>query len=70
MSLVKYNINGAMFADNFKFLYNEFSLVDIVDLQRRKGVLLTIDALFVSKKSPLIKKINQQFLSLVLSVLR
>lgn len=61
MSLVKYNINGAMFADIFKFLdKNGFSLVDIVDLQRRKGVLLAMDALFVNKKSPLIEKINQQ----------
>ena len=61
MSLVKYNINGAMFADIFKFLdKNGFSLVDIVDLQRRKGVLLAIDALFVNKKSPLIEKINQR----------
>ena len=61
MSLVKYNINGAMFADIFKFLdKNGFSLVDVVDLQRRKGVLLAIDALFVNKKSPLIEKINQQ----------
>ncbi len=61
MSLVDYNINGAKFADIFNFLdKNGFSLVEIVDLQRRKGVLIAVDALFVNKKSPLIKKINEQ----------
>ena len=60
MSLVNYNVHGAKFADIFKYLdKNGFSLVHIVDLQRKRGVMIAVDALFVNKKSPLIGKINE-----------
>ena len=61
MSVIDYNIHGATFAEIHKFLdENAFELKDIVDIQRRRGVLIALDAVFVNKNSMLIKNIERQ----------